>query len=142
MTRKDKLLLLVPALWTSIFDIAITVIHQSREYWNGDLTKANEGNPIGALFMKNHVSGLFIISGFWIITIGLLGYFLPRQTRKIFLLFCVIAHSFGASTWLSSIYGFWYVITFILFNSILYCTVDNIVDKQKFDTAKIKSPNK
>ena len=138
MTRKDKLLLLVPALWTSIFDITITVIHQSREYWNGDLTKANEGNPIGAFFMKNHVSGLFIISGLWIITIGLLGYFLPRQIRRIFLLFCVIAHSFGTSTWLSSRYGFWYVITFILFNSILYCTVDNIVDKQKKETTKMK----
>ena len=131
MTRKDKLLLLVPALWTSIFDITITVIHQSKEYWDGDLTKANEGNPIGALFMKNHVSGLFVISGLWIITIGLLGYFLPRQASKIFLLFCVIAHSFGASTWLSPRYGFWYVIIFILFNSILYCVVDNIAHRQK-----------
>lgn len=101
MTRKDKLVLLVPALWTSIFDISITVIHQSKEYWNGDLKKANEGNPIGALFMKNHVAGLFIISGLWIIVIVLLGYFLPRPIAKIFLLFCVIAHSFGASTWLS-----------------------------------------
>jgi len=130
MTRKDKLLLLVPALWTSIFDITITVIHQSKEYWEGDLAKANEGNPIGALFMKNHVSGLFVISGLWIIAIGLLGYFLPRQASKIFLLFCVIAHSFGASTWLSTRYGFWYVITFILFNSILYCVVDNITHRQ------------
>jgi len=135
MTRKEKLLLLAPALWTSIFDITITVINQSKEYWNGDLTKADEGNPIGALFMKNHVSGLFVISGLWIIAIVLLGYFLPRQARKIFLLFCVIAHSFGASTWLSSRYGFWYALTFILFNSILYCVIDNIVDKQKMNTA-------
>lgn len=138
MTRKDKLLLLIPALWTSIFDITITVIHQSKDYWDGDLTKANEGNPIGALFMKNHVSGLFIISGLWIIAIGFLGYFLPPLIRKIFLLFCVIAHSFGASTWLSSRHGFWYAITFILFNSILYCVIDNSVDKQKMHTTKIK----
>ena len=131
MTRKNKLLYLVPALWTSLFDTAITIIHQPKEYWNGDLTKANEGNPIGALFMENHVGGLFIISAFWIFAIGLLGYFLPRQISKVFLLFCVIAHSFGASTWLSSRYGFWYVITFILFNSILYCMVDYLVDKQK-----------
>ncbi|MBX2897010.1 MAG: hypothetical protein KF763_16310 [Cyclobacteriaceae bacterium] len=131
MAKNVKLLLLVPALWTSIFDIILTVIHQSKEYWDGDLTKANEGNPIGALLMKNHVSGLFVISGLWIIAIGILGYFLPRQASKIFLLFCVIAHSFGASTWLSTRYGFWYVITFILFNSILYCVVDNITHRQK-----------
>lgn len=138
MTKKNKLLLLIPALWTSVFDISITVIHQSKEYWNGDLTKANEGNPIGSTFMKSHVSGLFIISGLWIIVIGFLGYYLPQQIKKIFLLFCVIAHSFGASTWLSSRYGFWYALTFILFNSILYCVIDNIVDKQKIDLTRIK----
>lgn len=131
MTKKNKLLSLVPALWASIFDISITVIHQSKEYWNGDLTKANEANPIGAFFMKNHIAGLFVISGFWVIAIGLLGYFLPRQIRKVFLLFCLMAHSFGASTWLSNRHGFWYVITFILFNSILYCALENIVNKKK-----------
>jgi hypothetical protein len=130
MLRKNRLLFLIPALWASLFDIAITIFHQPKEYWNGDLSKANEGNPIGALFMKNHVSGLFIISGLWIIAIAILGYFLPTQLRKIFLLFCLIAHSFGASTWLSNRYGFWYAITFILFNSILYCTIDNMVDKK------------
>lgn len=139
MTRKNKLLLLIPALWTSLFDITITVIHQSKEYWNGDLTKANEGNPIGAVFMKNHVSGLFIISGFWIIAIGFLGYFLPRQIRKVFLLFCVLAHTFGASTWLSSRYGFWYALTFILFNSILYCVVESAVYNQTQKELTVRS---
>jgi hypothetical protein len=131
MTQKNKLLFLIPALWTSLFDIAITITHQPKEYWNGDLTKANEGNPIGALFMENHIAGLFFISGLWIIIIALLGYFLPRQISKVFLLFCLIAHSFGASTWLSSRYGFWYALTFILFNSILYCIVDNLADKEE-----------
>jgi hypothetical protein len=135
MTRKDKLLFLIPALWTSLFDIAITIFHQSKEYWNGDLTKANEGNPIGAIFMENHTAGLFIISGLWIFIVGLLGYFLPRQISKIFLLFCVLAHSFGASTWIFGNHGFWYVMTFILFNSILYCVIDNLVDNQKRKTA-------
>ena len=138
MTRKNKLLLLVPALWTSVFDITITIIHQSKEYWDGDLTKANEGNPIGALFMKNHVSGLFIISGLWIIAIGLLGYFLPRQIKNVFLLFCVIAHSYGASTWLSTRHGFWYAVTFMLFNSAVYCVINNIADRHKTDKAKIE----
>jgi len=136
MTRKNKLLLLVPALWTSVFDVTITIIHQSKEYWDGDLTKGNEGNPIGALFMKSHVSGLFIISVLWIIAIGLLGYFLPRHIKKVFLLFCILAHSFGASTWLSGRYGFWYAMTFILFNSILYSVVDNIVGRQNLKTEK------
>jgi hypothetical protein len=137
MTKKDRVILLVPALWASMFDIAITIIHQPKEYWSGDLTKANEGNPIGALFMENHISGLFIISGIWIIVIGLLGYFLPRQISKVFLLFCLIAHSFGASTWLSSRYGFWYALAFILVNSIVYCLVDYRINEQKIEAKTV-----
>lgn len=126
MTKQYKLLQLLPALWASVFDITITVIHQPKEYWNGNLAKANEGNPIGAFFMESHVSGLFVISALWLVAIAVLGYVLPKRVGKIFLLFCVIAHSYGASTWLSGNYGFWYAMAFILFNSILYSTVDHL----------------
>jgi hypothetical protein len=74
--------------------------------------------------MKNHISGLFIISALWLTMIALLGYFLPNKIKKIFLLFCVIAHSYGASTWISPRYGFWWVMLLILFNSILYNKID------------------
>jgi hypothetical protein len=79
MKRKDKLFFLVPALWTSLFDVAITIIHQPKEYWNGDLTKANEGNPIGALFMGIHIAGLFIISGFGFLSLGYWDTFYPDR---------------------------------------------------------------
>lgn len=131
MTHRHKLLLLIPALWTSLFDILITIIHQPAEYWNGDLTKANEGNPIGALFMTTHMAGLFVISALWLILICVLGYFLPRRLGRVFLLFCVIAHSFAASTWLSSRYGFWYAMVFIMFNSVLYISVEQRAAKMK-----------
>jgi hypothetical protein len=87
MMKKVKLLLLIPTLWTSLFDITITTVHQPKEYWNGNLQKANEGNPIGAIFMENHVYGLFFISIIWILIIGLLGYYLPRKISRVFLLF-------------------------------------------------------
>jgi hypothetical protein len=121
---KSKTLRLIPAIWASLFDIGITIIHQPNEYWNGDLTKGNEGNPVGSLFMLSHISGLFIISGLWLIIISILGYALPKRARRIFLLFCVIAHSYGASTWLSRYYDFWFAMAFILFNSILYSLIE------------------
>lgn len=124
MTKRDKLALLIPALWTSLFDIGVTIIHQPKEYWEGNLSTANEGNPIGSVFMKNHISGLFIVSALWLTTVALLGYFLPNKIKKVFLLFCVIAHSYGASTWISPRYGFWWVMLLILFNSILYNKID------------------
>lgn len=99
---------MVPALWASLFDILITIVLQPKAYWNGDLSAGNEGNPIGSFFMKNHISGIFVISIFWLVLIGLLGYYLPRQLAKIFLMFVLIAHSYGASTWLSNKFGFWY----------------------------------
>lgn len=130
MTKNQKLLLLIPALWASIFDIFITSFLQDPEYWKGDLSKGNEGNPIGAWFMSQHVSGLFIISAIWIILIGVLGYYLPAKLRRIFLLFVLIAHSYGASTWLYRFYGFWSLIIFILFNSILYVLIEDYVNKK------------
>jgi len=130
MKNTHKLLLLIPALWASIFDIFITTFFQNPDYWKGDLSKAKEGNPIGAWFMSQHVSGLFIISIIWVILIGVLGYYLPAKLRKIFLLFVLIAHSFGASTWLANRYPFWIPIAFIFFNTVLYCLIEDYVNKK------------
>ncbi len=77
--KKEKWLPLIPALWASLFDILITVFNQKEKYWKGDLTEANEGNPIGAAFMEYHVLGLFVISLAWIVIIILLGYYLPAR---------------------------------------------------------------
>jgi hypothetical protein len=125
MNTKNKLLLIIPAFWASMFDISITIVHQSKSYWKGDLNKANEGNPIGSFFMRNHVSGIFVISALWLVLIVAIGYYLPRRLSRFFLLFTLIAHSFGASTWLSSRYGFWYAISFMAFNSILFYVIED-----------------
>lgn len=131
MIKNQKLLLLIPSLWASIFDIFITSFWQDLRYWKGDLTKAKEGNPIDAWFMSQHVSGLFIISTIWVILIGVLGYYLPRKLSKIFLLFTLIAHSYGSSTWLFQFYGFWSAIIFIFINTVLYVLIDEYVNQEK-----------
>lgn len=124
--KKLKLLATIPALWACLFDTCITLVYQPKKYWEGNLDVANEGNPIGAFFMKSHVSGLFLISIFWVILIVLLGYYLPEKISRVFLLFTLIAHSFGASTWISPHWGFWYAIVFILFNSILFYAIEDL----------------
>ncbi|WP_296622134.1 hypothetical protein [Marivirga sp.] len=131
MKKNHKLLLLIPALWASIFDIFITTFFQNPDYWKGDLSKRREGNPIGDWFMSQHVSGLFIISAIWVILIGVLGYYLPAKLRKIFLLFCLMAHSYGASTWLDVFFGFWSVIVFIFLNTVLYSLIEDYVNKKE-----------
>lgn len=131
MKKSHKLLLLIPALWVSIFDMFITSFWQDPDYWKGNLSKAKESNPIGSWFMSQHVSGLFVISTIWIIFIGVLGYYLPTKLRKIFLLFVLIAHSFGASTWLTRFHGFWSAIIFILLNTVLYVFIEDYVNKKE-----------
>ncbi len=122
--KQAKLIRLIPALSASLIDIAVTVIHQAPEYWAGNLSRAIEGNPIGNVMMKNHVSGIFVISGIWLVLIGFLGYHLPRKWSRIFLLFAVVAHSYGASTWISPRYGFWWAMALIAFNTTLYILIE------------------
>lgn len=131
--NKTKLIALIPAIWTSLFDITITIIHQSKEYWNGNLSLANEENPIGGFMMKKSIYGIYIISIFWLILISVLGYKLSRKFARIFLLFVFIAHNYGASTWLMSNYGFWSFIIFTLFNSILIYKIDDITFKKNIN---------
>ena len=118
--KPSRLKQLIPAYQASIIDVAITAIHQSPAYWAGDLSKANEGNPIGGPLMEGHISGLFVISGIWWVIIGIAGYYLPKKLSRIFLLFTVIAHSYGTGTWLSDRYGFWWTMTMIICNTITY----------------------
>ena len=129
--NKTKLIALIPALWTSSFDIILTIIHQSKEYWSGKLNTVNEVNPIGNFAMRNSIYGIFIISIFWLVLISILGYKLPRKYSRIFLLFVFIAHNYGASTWLIGHYGFWAFLAFTVFNSLLFYKVDDITSKQK-----------
>jgi hypothetical protein len=130
MSKRAKLILMIPAFWACLFDTSITIAHQSAEYWSGDLTSVNEANPIGSFFMTNHVSGIFVISILWLVLIGLLGYYLPRKVSRIFLLFVFMVHSVGASTWLLQNYGFWYVIVFVLINAVLFYRIEDVVAKQ------------
>ena len=133
MNKTKKLLALIPALWASLFDTVITIVHQPKEYWNGNLNTANEANDIGNFMMKQHVSGIFIVCGIWIILIAILGFYLPKKYSRIFLLFVLIAHSFGGGSWLSNNYGFWTAIVFILFNSILFYKIEDLINKEKVD---------
>ena len=129
MNKKKKILALIPALWVSLFDTVITVLGQSSEYWNGNLNMANERNPIGNFMMKNHVSGIFIVCGLWMILIGILGYYLPRKLSRVFLLFVLIVHSWGASSWILMKFGFWPVMVFMLFNAILFYRIEDILSR-------------
>lgn len=111
---------MAPALLASGIDIMITIVHQPLAYWEGNLSQANEGNPIGALLMSQHIAGLFILSGLWIGLIIILGLYLHHKLLRYVILFVVIAHSYGAASWLAPRYGFWSAMALILLNTVVY----------------------
>lgn len=123
---KNRFTMLIPAYWACLFDETMTIINQPAAYWKGDLTKANEANPIGATLMKNHVSGLFLISFAWLIVIGVTGYFLPERFLKTFALVILIAHTSAAIGWITTHYGYWYSIVFIVINSVLFIRFEKV----------------
>lgn len=115
-----------PAYWACLFDEAIPIIYQPKAYWDRNLKMANEANPIGSFLMKSHISGIFLIAFIWLVVIGLISYFIPLKYLKTFVLFVLLAQTWGASSWFSQYYGFWSAITFIAFNSILFIKIERI----------------
>ncbi|MBV6646383.1 MAG: hypothetical protein KI790_13090 [Cyclobacteriaceae bacterium] len=130
MDRLSKWINLAPTLIASLIDITVTIVHQPKAYWEGNLNKANEGNPIGAILMSSHVSGLFIISAIEVVLIMLLGYYLPRKISRYLLLFVLIAHSCAATTWIAKRYGYWSVMALALCNTLTYLIANNIIEKR------------
>jgi hypothetical protein len=124
MRFSTKFLPLVPAFWACLFDVAVTVFHQAPEYWDGNLNTVNEGNPIGNIFMKNHVSGIFVITAIELIIIVVGFRFLPAKLGRVFLLFVVIAHTSATFTWLHPRYGFWSLILLSVINTVVYITAN------------------
>ncbi|MBE8728096.1 hypothetical protein [Flavobacterium hungaricum] len=126
----SKIILLIPAYWACLFDEIITIVFQSEQYWKGDLSKADEGNPIGAFFMAQHIYGLFVLCILWLLIIGAAASKLSGRKLKIFVLFVLIAHSFGASSWISNHFGFWYAIIFMFINAVLFIECQNIYERR------------
>ena len=121
---KNRFILLIPAYWACLVDETITIVHQPAAYWQGNLQAGNEANPIGAALMRNHVSGIFLISFAWLIAIGIIGYWLPERFVKTFALIILMAHTGGAIGWITPHYGFWCSIAFIIFNSALFIQLE------------------
>ncbi|MBI9036388.1 MAG: hypothetical protein JEZ03_18150 [Bacteroidales bacterium] len=94
-----------------------------------NLSKANEANPMGGFLMHTHVSGIFIISGLWLLLIGLLGFYLPKRVSRYFLVFVLVSHSIAASSWIFPRFGFWSFIGLALINSSLFVFIDERVRK-------------
>lgn len=128
--NKIKLLKIAPAFSVALFDMVITVTHQPEQYWQGHLKAANEGNPVAAAFMHNHVSGFFLISAIWLSVIFLLGYFLPEKASRFFLFTIFVLHCTAASGWVKYLYGgFWGYVIFTVIACAVWFIFESLVKR-------------
>lgn len=99
-----KTLLFASMLLPMLVDLALTVTLQPEEFWKNSMY-AVEGSPLGLPFLQKGAS--FFVLGFFVWV--LLAYFillkLPGPLDLVFLLTVIIAHSWGAASWLPRIFG-------------------------------------
>lgn len=122
----NVLLIFIPALWACLVDLLLTVKMQPTEYWSGNLLMVREGNPLIKYFMINSTSGIFIFVSAWILTFLTIGYFLPNKLLRVISLFVLVAHTYGAASWLTEFCSFWTVISYLLLNSVMFIAFTDI----------------
>jgi len=116
----NNIIIFIPAFWACLVDLLLTTINQPVEYWQGNLQMVREGNPLIEFLMKNSISGIFIFVTLWLLTIVMIGYYLHSKLLRVLALFVLIAHTYGASSWLAECCSFWTVIAYVLLNSVLF----------------------
>jgi magnesium-transporting ATPase (P-type) len=132
----SKLIILIPTIIVCIVDLIITTIYQYPEYWNNDLSVANEGNPVLYFAMSNHVAGLFIATFLWLLLISCICFFVPKIVTKFIALAVLIGNTWGISSWISGDYKFWLIMLLIIVNSLMFIIFDTLQDRimMKYNT--------
>ena len=127
MNKLDKKINLVPALFAASVDIFFTLFYQKTSFWRGE-SVVNESNPFGRFLSSYSSLGLPLICLIWLVIIWFAGLQLPKRIQEFFLLFCVIAHSWGAASWIDHRFGWWSAIVIFVINSSIYIAVKNKIN--------------
>jgi hypothetical protein len=121
----NVLIILTPGFLALFVDLLFTIKGQPTAYWQGNLQMVREGNPLVEFFMKSSLLGIYVFVVLWLLVIVLIGYYLPSKSLRVFALFILIAHTYGASSWLIECFNFWTVITYVLLNSIIFIELND-----------------
>jgi hypothetical protein len=97
---KPQLWLCIPVALAGIFDVTLTLLGQSTQYWFGGYHNVDELNPFAAGAMTMHplmfVLGTLVMFGIYIAVITAL----PLKFSKILSLYLTMAHTYGGFSWL------------------------------------------
>ena len=112
---KRKIWLCVPPFVLCMFDQSITLFGQSAEYWAGNRSVANEGNPWFLWLLRQHPLAFEAGIAAWVVVFSSLILAVPRRAAMTISIAIVLGHTWGTATWLCWVLPFGYWIALALF---------------------------
>lgn len=90
----------------AITDATLTLSGQTTRYWAGHFNEVRELNPIGRILLEFHPFAFAAGILAWIVLFSILILYFKRFIAKWITLSILIAHAFGAATWLYQVPNF------------------------------------
>lgn len=93
---------LFPVILVMFIDLTLTLCLQPSEYWD-DYSLYREGSPLGRILLKAGPEYFVISSILYMIFCPVVITKLPKRLGKMVIIFLIIAHSWGASSWVGDL---------------------------------------
>ena len=114
-------LLCVPPFARCMLDQGITLVGQAPDYWAGNRSVANEGNPWFLWLLRQHPLAFEAGITAWVVVFSLVILAVPRHAAMTVSIAIVLGHTWGAATWICWVlpYGYWIALALFLVSAVL-----------------------
>jgi hypothetical protein len=104
-----------------MLDQSITLFGQAPDYWKGDYSLANEGNPWFNWLLRQHPLAFEAGISAWVGVFSVVILALPRRASMTISMAIVLGHTWGAATWICFVwpFGYWIALALFLASSII-----------------------
>jgi hypothetical protein len=100
MRKSGRLWLFTPLALAGLIDIVLTLVGQSPEYWAGDYSMTQEGNPFAEPLLAWN-PWLFASAGIlWLSALGTMVYLWKHRIAFIIAMIAFAGHTFGGAAWM------------------------------------------
>ena len=106
-----------------MLDQDITLVGQAPDYWAGNRSAANEGNPwFHWLLLQQHPLAFEAGIPAWVLRFSLVILAIPRRAAMTVSIAIVLSHTWGAVTWICWVFpiGYWVALALFLVSAVLF----------------------
>lgn len=118
---------LIPCLFLWLFDVILTLVGQSSEYWAGNLSEAKELNPLFLLFLSKGPDIFLVATATYILILVVILFIIPLRISILTAFIFSIAHLIGVTGWILQING---RMVGIILSILIFISVKIALDKE------------